>query len=379
MTFALALACLTLAAAQPPSDTVRATRVATIGELAPRTPFLIGEVSGLALDDAGRVYVSDFQDPRVLVFGPDGRHLATVGRKGRGPGEFEAPTGPVIGPDGALYVRNMERVLRFVPPGAGGIPARFDRQFTGPMMPPWRSKLPSVIDREGRFHFPVEVGLRDGLTHHAFWRYTLDGRRLDSLPVPTWPTSRSSWASYQGRIVPGLNVVPFHPVPAWAVTPAGTVLGGPADRYELRETDAEGRVLRRLARAAAPVRIPAPERAESLRAFRRRVDSIGVPLTAIERASEEVRAGRLPDVYPAYRGVVATPAGEVWVRRWPPPGLRGASLFDVFGAAGAYRHTLVLPADCADAPAPAVRGRLVACVEVDGETGAESVVVARLP
>src|SRR5690606_29812911 len=229
---------------------------------------------------------SDFQDPRVLVFGADGRHLATIGRKGRGPGEFEAPTGPVIGPDGALYVRNMERVLRFLPPGAGGIPARFDRQFTGPLMPPRRSKLPSVIDREGRFHFPVEVGLRDGLTHHAFWRYTLDGRRLDSLPVPTWPTSRSSWASYRNRVVPGLNIVPFHPVPAWAVTAAGTVLGGPADRYELRETDAAGRALRRLARTAAPVRIPAPERAESLRAFRRRVDSLGVPLTAIERASE---------------------------------------------------------------------------------------------
>jgi hypothetical protein len=379
MTFALALACLALATAQPPSDTVRATRVATIGELAQRTLFLIGEVSGLALDDAGRVYVSDFQDPRVLVFAPDGRHLATIGRKGRGPGEFEAPTGPVIGPDGALYVRNMERVMRFAPPAAGAIPARFDRQFTGPVMPPWRSKLPSVIDREGRFHFPVEAGLRDGLTHYAFWRYTLDGRRLDSLSVPVWPTSRSGWAYYRDRMVPGLAVVPFHPVPAWAVTPAGTVLGGPADRYELRETDAAGRALRRLARAVTTVRIAGPERAESLRALRRRVDSLGVPLTEIERASGEVRAGRLPDVYPAYRGVVATPAGEVWVRRWSPPGLRGASLFDVFGAAGAYRHTLVLPADCAGEPAPIVRGRLVACVEVDGETGAESVVVARLP
>jgi hypothetical protein len=379
MTPTLALACLALLAPQAPSDTVRAARVATIGELAPRTPFLIGEVSGLALDDAGRVYVSDFQDPRVLVFAPDGRHLATIGRKGRGPGEFEAPTGPVVGPDGALHVRNMERVMRFVPSAAGGIPARFDRQFTGPAMAPWRSKLPSVIDREGRFHFPVEAGLRDGLTHYAYWRYAPDGRRLDSLPVPTWPTTRSSWASYQSRIVPGLNIVPFHPVPAWAVSHRGTVIGGPADRYTVAETDAAGRELRRLARATPAVRIPPPEKAESLRAFRRRVDSIGVPISEVRGASEEVRAGRLPDVYPAYRGVVATPAGEVWVRRWSPPGLRGASLFDVFGAAGAYRHTLVLPADCAGAPAPAVRGRLVACVEVDGETGAEAVVVARLP
>ena len=80
----------------PPVDTVRARVVATIGEDAPRTPFMLGEVSGLAFDASARLYVADFQDPRVVIFDSTGRHLGTIGRQGEGPGEFTAPTGPVI-------------------------------------------------------------------------------------------------------------------------------------------------------------------------------------------------------------------------------------------------------------------------------------------
>lgn len=360
-------------------DTVRGRVIARIAENAPRTPFLIGEVSGLALDDSNRVYVADFNEPRVLVFDLDGRHLATIGRKGRGPGEFTAPTGPVFGPDGALYVRNMETVARFVRDAKTGLPTMFDRAFEGPSMAPWRSKLSSVIDRAGRFHFPVEVGLRDGLTHYAYWRYMLDGRRLDSLPVPTYQTTRSSWASYRGRIIPGLHVVPFHPTPAWAVARAGTLVSGPADRYELFETDSLGLTLGPISRAVNAGRIPAAERAESLRALRRRIDSLPVPVSQVRGASAEVRAQRLPETYPAYRAVLVSATGEVWVHRWTPPALRGMTVLDVFDDRGVYRHSVVLPMDCAVSPSLTVNGKVVACVQVDPSSGAESVVVTRLP
>ena len=123
----------------PPVDTVRARVVATIGEDAPRTPFMLGEVSGLAFDASARLYVADFQDPRVVIFDSTGRHLGTIGRQGEGPGEFTAPTGPVIAADGSLYVRNMSRVQHFVKDPRSGLPTRFDRHFEGPLYAPWRS------------------------------------------------------------------------------------------------------------------------------------------------------------------------------------------------------------------------------------------------
>jgi hypothetical protein len=368
--------------AHPQPDTVRARQLATIGENSP-TPFLLGEISGIAIDDSGRVYISDFQEPRVVVFSSRGRHLATIGRKGEGPGEFTAPTGPVIGADGTLYVRNMEQVVRFTRDPRTGIASRFDKTFVGPTMAPWRSKLSSIIDRSGRFHFPLQVGLRDGPTHYAYRRYAQDGRKLDSLPVPLYSTARSSWASVMisegtGRVVPGLSMVPFHPVPVWVVTVNGTVISGPADRYELTETDSLGRAIRTYRRAVPADRIPPRVRGDSLRALRRRIDSLPVPLSQVRGASEEVKGQRLPDTYPFYLGVGAMSNGEVWVRRWTPPAMNNVTVLDVFGSNGVYAKTVVLPMDCAPLPSLAVRGRIAACVVTDPETGGESVVVAEL-
>jgi NHL repeat len=57
----------TLAQPAARADTVRATVTARIAEDSP-TPFLFGTVTGLAIDAAGRVYVSDGGESRVAVF-----------------------------------------------------------------------------------------------------------------------------------------------------------------------------------------------------------------------------------------------------------------------------------------------------------------------
>lgn len=379
----LALLSLALLPVVAPQDTVHATLGATIAEDSPTHAFYIGEVSGLAVDAQGRVFVSDFQEPRVLVFGPDGQHLATIGRKGQGPGEFTAPTGPVIGPNGALYVRNLSQVVQFVPPSPGAVPSRFGRVLEGPPMAPWRSRLPSAIDSQGRFYFPLEVGLADGLTHYAYRRYSLDGRALDSVPVPVHPTTRSSWASVPvapgtGRMVRGVNVVPFHPVPQWTITQDGTILSGPADSPELMETDVSQKIIRRLKVPDVSTPIPAAERAESLRALKARLDSIHVPLSEVRGMSEEVRSQRLPGRYPEYRALLSV-AQEIWIVRWSPPSLATRTVVDVVDRTGRPLHTLVLPASCEADPAPAVGGRTVACLVVDRETGAQSIAISRLP
>jgi hypothetical protein len=278
----------------------------------------------------------------------------------------------------------MEQIVRFLPDPKTGLATRFDRALRGPALAPWRSKLPSTIDRDGRFYFPLEVGLPDGLTHYAYRRYAADGKELDSLPVPTYPTTRSSWASYPvspgtGRMVAGVNVVPFHPAPVWTVTLSGTILSGPADKYELHETDIAAKVLRTITHAIPPQRIPAPERAESLRALKRRLDSLPVPLSAIKGASDEVRALRLPEFYPWYRAVgMVEETGEVWVQRWTPPALRGSTVLDLFAANGSYQRTLVLPIDCVAQPTLVLRRLTVVCVQVAADTGAESVIVVHV-
>ena len=49
---------------------------------------LLGRIGDIAVDDSGRVYVSDLQLEQIDVFRPDGTFLQKLGGKGRGPGEF---------------------------------------------------------------------------------------------------------------------------------------------------------------------------------------------------------------------------------------------------------------------------------------------------
>lgn len=60
--------------------------------------------SDVAVDKAGNVYILDSANARVQEFGPDGRYLATIGRKGQGPGEFIMPDSLDFDKDGNLVV-----------------------------------------------------------------------------------------------------------------------------------------------------------------------------------------------------------------------------------------------------------------------------------
>ena len=98
--------------------------VAVVGDALAEDAYQFAEVSaeGLASDDAGNLYVLDRQGSRVLKYGPDGRHLATFGRKGEGPGELSQPLGLEVGPGDTVWVSDFStrRLTGF--PQDGGEP-----------------------------------------------------------------------------------------------------------------------------------------------------------------------------------------------------------------------------------------------------------------
>ena len=69
----------------------------------------------IAIDANGDLLMTDTGNKRVLKFSPDGEHLATYGRGGSGPGEFEEPVGIAVGPGGHIYVADAwnRRIQRF--------------------------------------------------------------------------------------------------------------------------------------------------------------------------------------------------------------------------------------------------------------------------
>jgi len=71
----------------------------------------------LAVDDAGRVYITDPEGYRVAVFGDDGSLLATFGRFGYDETSFSLPTGIDVDNNGYIYVTDTDgqRLMKFVP------------------------------------------------------------------------------------------------------------------------------------------------------------------------------------------------------------------------------------------------------------------------
>lgn len=72
--------------------------------------------SDVAVDAGGNIYILDCGNARIQKFGPDGKYLATIGRKGQGPGEFMMPDSFDFDKDGNLVVNDagQRRVQKII-------------------------------------------------------------------------------------------------------------------------------------------------------------------------------------------------------------------------------------------------------------------------
>jgi sugar lactone lactonase YvrE len=79
--------------------------VQTIGDLNTEDENLaFNSPSDVACDSAGNIYILDAANQRIQKFSPEGKFLATIGRKGQGPGEFNFPSSLDVDPNGNLVV-----------------------------------------------------------------------------------------------------------------------------------------------------------------------------------------------------------------------------------------------------------------------------------
>ena len=75
--------------------------------------------SDVASDKDGNIYILDSGNARIQKFGPDGKYLATIGRKGQGPGEFLMPDAIALDKDGNLVVADSSQTRIQVIIGGG--------------------------------------------------------------------------------------------------------------------------------------------------------------------------------------------------------------------------------------------------------------------
>jgi sugar lactone lactonase YvrE len=75
--------------------------------------------SDVAVDAQGNIYILDAGNTRIQKFDQDGKYLATIGRKGQGPGEFISPSSLDLDEDGNLVVTDTAQMRLHVIIGGG--------------------------------------------------------------------------------------------------------------------------------------------------------------------------------------------------------------------------------------------------------------------
>jgi hypothetical protein len=286
----------------------------------------LARTSGLAVDATGRIFVADAQDQKIRVFSNTGALVASVGRSGSGPLEFKRLATIVIGPDRLLWARD-EGNARMTALDVSKLPATSVRQvplrqFTG------GSRVPITFDATGAL---IDESIYFDNTMESFRPLRLrraqsgDVLRTDTLPVPPGAFAgvhkvlkvQKDAAGRQVGMSQGYLWQPFGPEWLRAYGALGLRADAVGSRYEVNIYSADGKLLRTLRRAVAPVPVSAREK-------------------RVKDSTLAAQSTDLPFGVPTHKapliGLRWTEEGELWIERSVADGQpREADVYDANG------------------------------------------------
>ena len=369
-------------------DTAKLVAEVTIGEFEGPDEYMFGRVRSLAVAPDGSIYVFDSHANALRKYAPDGTYIATFGREGGGPGEYERPDGGLaVLPDGRVLLRDPANNRINVYSGEGE------------HLDSWRvrggffTSRRLYTDMSGNSYTML---ILDPTADLDEWRYGLllfdpDGVPADTLPAPTWDFAPSELVSTSGEgdnQSVSMEYVPFTPTVTWTHSPLGYMLGGVSTRYALELFTAPGRVLRIERADWEPVRVLPAEKEEQERiitADMRQVDP-----------GWRWNSDPVPATKPPYKGIDVGERGRIWVwlhtearkieteeaeevrpGQLPPQTWLEPVVFDVFDPDGRYLGNVRAPEGFSRYPIPVIHGDTVWAV-VRGEFDVPSVVRFRV-
>jgi hypothetical protein len=322
--------------------------------------YMFTIISGLALDDLGRVWVADAQLLNLRVYDSKGVHLRTVGKKGGGPGEFRWISGMDRRPDGELLVLDSGN-SRFAVFDTTGKAVATQPRSTNVSTTPW----PGRIDSRGRLYDVAMIRRGSSAGTDALVRFDTAFQPVDTFPLPEFEEQYFEISRRQGnnRDVSRVNV-PFAPSQVWSVDPQGYVWIAVTDRYRLERRSFDGRVDRVIEREHTPVPVTDADRRCALGFYGDFIKKGG-----------KIDESRIPDTMPALASFFFDDMGRLWVM--PRANAGDNPVLDVFEPTGEYLGRVHATERLIVGPGPAVRGDRMAAVTIDDD-GVQSVVVFRI-
>ncbi len=311
-------------------------------------------ITGLRELSDGRLLISDRTERHVSLLDFDVGTADQIGRRGRGPGEYEIPAQLLALPgDTSLLVDFGNLRLTYITSDgtlAGSISMVHE---SGVIV------LPACADAAGRIYFTGQGAVRS--TRGA------PGTPTDSTPILRWepaadrfdtvamqastPRRAGAMRLGEGRFnALSLHSQPFTPVDAWAVASDGRIAIARATGYRVDWIRPNGRQTQGPDVPFRPVRITDAEK----EAWAERLSHSTVQMVtdgsrrggsrAFQLPKPDITEIDFPDVMPPFLsdGAHLTPEGELWIQR-TQPNSEQRPLFDVFNNDGERIGQVRLP------------------------------------
>jgi len=286
-------------------DEWTATENLRIGTVAGEAELQFGLISGMDIGPDGTVYVMDMQAAEIRAFDSQGNYLRTFGSPGAGPGELSPQAvGLLVDPAGEVLAVDLgnQRVNRYDMEGGSigsfridmtaGVPARWEMSEDGRLMAQLKGlDIPGMATlAEGD---PIVV-------------YDTTGAVVDTLTL--LPKGQMLEEVSEER----LSMRIFAAEPLWDLDSEGLVYTAMNDQYTILVSTPEGALTRIIRREVERKPVEEADRNAILQAMREQMGQLGAPPQAIEQIMQGIG---FADYYPAFGQMFIGPGGDIWVQR----------------------------------------------------------------
>ena len=353
--------------------------VFTVGSVVGDTWDTFGSIRSVHFDAQGNLHIFDTQAEHILVVGPDGSLIRTVGGRGEGPGEFGSVTTAIVGRDGSYTVLGFSQIDLLEPDGEYVRRITLDPMTTGIVIAnlalPDGRLVTGAIMRLGDDDEEAEGG-------HPIHIFPLDGTEPEVL-YTAWrpPDEDEDGISVSGSRESGRRVAwsagrAFEPFVSYDLLTDGRVALIDSIGYRVKLIELDGSVAGTIERPITPLAVDDAIREAARERYRESTASANATRTnsPIQIEMEGVEGLTFADEVPVLYGLKVDWEDRIWVRRRGPTGDDDGPT-DVVRPDGDYVGTL--PPEGLRTPDAFGPGGLLAYIE-RGEMDVPTVRVVRL-
>ncbi len=204
----------------------------SIGEAEGPEEYIFSNLRNLAVDDRGYIYALDSREDHVKVFNSKGDYIATMGKRGQGPGDILGARNVCITPQNEVMVSDLlnNRLTFF------SLEGEFIKSIPLKSLMLLKTKIDSNGDIIGKVIVREEENPRQELK-----KFNTDLKYLCSFDSSPLPNPR--------------NLNPFMPSLIWDIDKNDRVVCGYPITYEINIFDIEGNIVKKIVKDYKPLEI----------------------------------------------------------------------------------------------------------------------------